>query len=96
MLVTVVCDLLVASEQLLCTIRECTSQAAVTGLVCQQCLILLGIHSLGGQGEGVLALSLVGRIEGEQVPVTSLNCLLLMNRVSLWSWRVWAMSLITS
>ena len=41
MLVTVVCDLLVASEQLLCTIRECTSQAAVTGLVCQQCLILL-------------------------------------------------------
>jgi len=71
MLVTVVCDLLVASEQLLCTIRECTSQAAVTGLVCQQCLILLGIHSLGGQGEGVLALSLVGRIEGEQVPVTS-------------------------
>ena len=32
MLVTVVCDLLVASEQLLCTIRECTSQAAVTGL----------------------------------------------------------------
>jgi len=63
MLVTVVCDLLVASEQLLCTIRECTSQAAVTGLVCQQGLILLGIHSLGGQGEGVLALSLVGRIE---------------------------------
>ena len=55
MLVTVVCDLLVASEQLLCTLRECTSQAAVTSLVCQQCLILLGIHSLGGQGEGVLA-----------------------------------------
>ena len=59
MLVTVVCDLLVASEELLCTLREGAGQAAVTGLVCQQGLILLAIHSLGGQGEGVLALSLV-------------------------------------
>lgn len=27
---------------------------------------------------------------------SELSCLLLMNRVSLWSWRAWAMSLITS
>ena len=62
-LVTIVCNLLVACEQSLCTLGECTGQAAVTGLVCQQCLILLGIHSLGGQGEGVLALSLVGGLK---------------------------------
>ena len=80
MLVTVVCNLLVACEQLLCTIREGTSQAAVTGLVCQQCLILVVVHGLGGQSERVLALSLVGRVEGEQVPVTSLNCLF----ISFW------------
>ena len=35
MLVTIVCDLLVACEQLLCALREGTGQAAVTGLVCQ-------------------------------------------------------------
>lgn len=44
MLVTVVCDLLVASEQLLCTIRECTSQAAVTGV----CFALLTVNSISG------------------------------------------------
>ena len=76
MLVAVVCNFLVACEQLLSTVGECTSQAAVTGLVSQQCLILLVIHSLGGQGERILALSLVCRVEGEQVPVTGLNCLL--------------------
>ena len=36
-LVTIVCNLLVACEQSLCTLGECTGQAAVTGLVCQQC-----------------------------------------------------------
>ena len=75
-LVAVICNLLVACEQLLSTVGECTGQAAVTGLVCQQCLILVVVHGLGGQSERVLALSLVGRVEGEQVPVTSLNCLL--------------------
>ena len=54
MLVTVVCDLLVASEQLLCTLRECTSQAAVTGLVCQQCLILLASTALEVRVKGFL------------------------------------------
>ena len=57
-LVAVVCNLLVASEQLLSTLGEGAGQTAVTGLVCQQSLILLVVHSLGGQGEGVLALSL--------------------------------------
>ena len=54
-LVAVVCNLLVASEQLLSTLGEGAGQTAVTGLVCQQSLILLVVHSLGGQGEGVLA-----------------------------------------
>ena len=62
-LVTIVCNLLVACEQSLCTLGECTGQAAVTGLVCQQCLILLGIHSLGGQGEGFLPCALLAGLK---------------------------------
>ena len=50
--VAVVCNLLVASEQLLSTLGEGAGQTAVRGLVCQQSLILLVVHSLGGQGEG--------------------------------------------
>ena len=44
-------DGLVAETQVADCLLYTSGQAAVTGLVCQQCLILLGIHSLGGQQE---------------------------------------------
>src|SRR5699024_3126802 len=56
--------------------REGAAQAAVTGLVGQEVLILVHVAGLGGEGEGVLALGLESRVEGEQVPVTGLDSLL--------------------
>ena len=53
-LVAVVCNLLVASEQLLSTLGEGAGQTAVTGLVCQQCLILVVVTALEVRVNGFL------------------------------------------
>src|SRR5699024_10923727 len=75
-LVAVLGGLLVLVEQILGALGEGTGQAAVTGLVGQEVLILGHVAGLGGQGERVLALGLQRRVEGEQVPVTGLDRLL--------------------
>src|SRR5699024_10051065 len=75
-LVAILGSLLVLGEQILRTLREGAGQAAVTGFVGEEVLILGHIAGLGGQGERVLALSLEGRVEGEEVPVAGLDSLL--------------------
>lgn len=59
-------------EQNLCTIRERTSQAAVTNLAADE-LFIIGGRSFGIQMEGILALGSQSRVKPQIVPVASRN-----------------------